>query len=102
MRWFLISIESVNPSNTNINVFDECQKNSYFDLGVNNLLVFQTFDGDPCVSQEFQAYEYNLTTDNSQIVLNNEPAVVLWDIIEITNTSLELIADNGSTFNLMR
>lgn len=99
-RWFLVSIEYVNPPN--IVVFDDCQKNSYFDFGTNNLLVFHSFDGNPCESQEFQAYEYNLTIDNSQIVINNEQVVFLWDIIELTNDSLVLVADNGTTYNLTR
>lgn len=99
-RWFLVSIEYVNPPD--IVVFDDCQKNSYFDFGTNNLMVFESYFGNPCQSQGYEAYTYSLTIDNSQIVLNNEQVVVLWDIIEITNTSLVLIADNGSAFNLMR
>lgn len=99
-RWFLVSEESVNPPN--VFIANDCQQNSYFDFGTNNLLVFQLFGGNPCESQGFQAYEYSLTNNNTQIVLNDGQNLGLWDITELTRTNLILTTNTGTIFTLSR
>jgi hypothetical protein len=99
-RWFLVSEESVNPPN--IFIADACQQNSYFDFGTNNLFVFQLFGGNPCESQGFQASEYSLTNNNTQIVLDDGQNIGLWDINELTRTSLILTTNTGTIFTLSR
>ena len=99
-RWFLVSEETVNPPN--LFIANTCQQNSYFDFGSNNLMVFQLFGGNPCESQGFQAYEYSLTNNNSQIVLNDGQNLGLWDINELTRTSLILTTNLGAVYTLSR
>lgn len=99
-RWFLVSSATGNPPN--VIIADACQQNSFFDFGSNNLMVFQLFGGNPCESQGFQASEYSLTNNNTQIVLNDGQNLGLWDINELTRTSLILTTNLGTIFTLSR
>lgn len=99
-RWFLVSTANGNPPN--VVMADACQQNSYFDFGTNNLLVFQLFGGNPCESLGFQVFEYSLTNNNTQIVVNDGQNIGLWDINELTRTSLILTTNTGTIFTLSR
>jgi len=97
-RWFLVAIENINPPGV-INAND-CQSQTYFDFGTNGFLVAEQFNGNPCESGGFETYSYNLTEDGTQVVLNDEDDVLLWDIIELSNTSFIASSSIGAIYIL--
>lgn len=93
-RWFLVSEEVINPPN--LTIADNCQQNSYFDFGSNNLMVLELFLGTPCESQGFQAFEYSLSANFQTITLNDSQNIDVWEIIEISNNQLILETNFGN------